>query len=449
MRDTIDSGEARRLAVLASGLGPGAGTGAAGAAAALRRLGALQIDTISVVERAHHHVLWSRLRRYGAADLARLEAEPREAFEYWSHAAAYLPIEEYPYCLSRMERIRAQGHEWFRAEAAAVDYVRARVAAEGPLRAQDFEETMKGARGWWDWKPAKVALEYLFHAGELAVVGRRGFQKVYDLAERALPAALAYPRPSPREEAARHLDRAVSSLGVFARNEIAYLRKDGLDEIDAELAARLEAGSLVELRIAPDATTGSGSGSGSGTDRNGGAGRAPQPSYAAPAALAALAAEPARPTPRALVLSPFDPLVIDRRRLRRLFGFDYQLECYVPEAKRRFGYFALPILHRDGRGDWSVAALLDARADRAARRLELRRLSLEPFFADPARKLRGGRARAAATEALVGALAKELARFAAFNGAERLGLGRLDCPDEGLTRALTATLAAGPIELDA
>lgn len=430
MRETIDSGEARRLAVAASGLGQGPGSGAAGAAAALRRLGALQIDTISVVERAHHHVLWSRLRRYETSDLARLEDEPRAAFEYWSHAAAYLPMEEYPYCLSRMERIRAQGHEWFRAEAAAVEYVRARVAAEGPLRAQDFEEPMKGARGWWDWKPAKVALEYLFHAGELAVVGRRGFQKVYDLTERALPAARSMRRPTPRDEAARHLDRAVSSLGVFTRNEIAYLRKDGLEEIDAELAARLEAGALVELRL------------GSGAAGTGNMGRSAPPSYTAPAALGALAAEPARPAPRAIILSPFDPLVIDRRRLLRLFGLEYQLECYVPEAKRRFGYFALPILYRDRRGDWSVAALLDARADRKARLLELKRLSLEPHFADAARKARGARSRDSAAEALSGALARELARFAAFNGAERLALGRLDCPDEGVARALADALSA-------
>ncbi|MBL8966962.1 MAG: YcaQ family DNA glycosylase [Spirochaetaceae bacterium] len=436
MRDTIDSGEARRLAVAASGLGRAPGSGAAGAASALRRLGAVQIDTISVVERAHHHILWSRLRRYKAADLARLEAEPRAAFEYWSHAAAYLPMAEYPYCLSRMERIRAQGHEWFRAEAAAVDYVRARVAEEGPLRAQDFEEPMKGARGWWDWKPAKVALEYLFHAGELAVVGRRGFQKVYDLAERALPAALAMRRPSPRDEAAHHLDRAVASLGVFSRNEIAYLRKDGLAEIDAELAARLEAGSLVELRLGPGASRVG------GTGKTEGGGRSNPSCYAAPAALEDLAAEPARPAPRVIVLSPFDPLVIDRRRLLRLFGLDYQLECYVPEAKRRFGYFALPLLYRDGRGDWSVAALLDARADRKTGLLELKRLTLEPFFADTARGSRGRRSNTAAAEALPGALAKELARFAAFNGAERLALGRLDCPDEGLARALTEALTA-------
>ena len=414
MKESVSLGTARRIAAWASGLPPAFGSGREGAAAALRRLGSLQIDTISVVERAHLHVLWSRAPNAGADPIAALEAEPRLAFEYWSHAAAYLPLEEYRFSLSRMERIRSQGHAWFRADQGAVDYVLGRIRAEGPLRAQDFAEPMKGPRGWWDWKPAKVALEYLFHSGALAVATRRGFQKVYDLPERALPSDLDARRPSPAEEAARHVDRAVSSLGLFARDEVAYLRKDGLGGIDAELAARVEAGSLVEVEVeAPAGSSGSASGRRRGPVR-----------YASPAALEAAAALPTRPAPRAFILSPFDPLVIDRRRLARLFGLDYQVECYVPAAKRRFGYFALPVLFRDGFGDFGFAALADARADRRAKVLELRRLSLEPFEAATAP---GGprRRRATLEREFAAALAAELGRFAAFNGAERVELGQV------------------------
>jgi uncharacterized protein YcaQ len=284
---------------------------------------------------------------------------------------------------------------------------------------------MKGPRGWWDWKPAKVALEYLFHSGELAVATRKGFQKVYDLPERALPAGLDARRPSPAEEAAHHVDRAVSALGLFARDEIAYLRKDGLAGIDEELRARVEAGSLLEVGIEGAAP----------------GGRRGQAYYAAPAALEAAAALPARPAPRAFVLSPFDPLVIDRRRLSRLFGLDYQVECYVPAAKRRFGYFALPVLFRDGSGCFSFAALADARADRRARLLELRRLSLEPFGAAPG----GPRRRAATLEReFAAALAAELSRFAAFNGAARVELGLVSGLEDsggGLEAALRSLLS--------
>jgi uncharacterized protein len=146
----------------------------------------VQIDTISVVERAHHHVLWSRDRDYRPTVLPALEAEPRQAFEYWAHAAAYLPMSDYRYCLPRMRRIAADGHEWFASDRRMEDWVRDRIRAEGPLRSQDFESD--GARGpWWDWKPAKAALEYLFQSGELMVAARPGFQKLYDLAERVLP----------------------------------------------------------------------------------------------------------------------------------------------------------------------------------------------------------------------------------------------------------------------
>lgn len=421
MHKTIDLATARRLALEASGLVTTLGRSLDGALAAIERLGAVQIDTISVVERAHHHILWSRAPGYRQRHIERLQSEPRRIFEYWSHAAAYLPLDEYRFCLPRMERVRAEGHDWFRADPRAIAYVRDRVAAEGPLRAQDFAEPMKGKRGWWDWKPAKVALEYLFHSGELVCLRREGFQKVYDLAERCFPAALDRRFPSAAEQAARHVDRAVTSLGVFSQRDIAYLRKDGTDGIPAEIAGRVEAGDLVEFEIEELASlTG---------------GPAPLRFLAAPAALQAAACAPARRSARARILSPFDPAIIDRKRAQRLFGLDYQLECYLPEAKRRFGYFALPILYLDSAGGSGFVGLVDAKADRDAALLSVRRLALFP-------RNDGGwvGCRHPPATVLARAIGAELARFAAFNGAERTQLGVVEAEDERFEPALRQTL---------
>jgi uncharacterized protein YcaQ len=398
----LDLKTARRMAADAAGLCPVTGglfgSRADGAEAAIAHLSSVQIDTISVVERAHHHILWSRVPTYKPRHLDLLEAEPCRVIEYWSHAAAYLPVADFRYCLPRMERIRRQGHEWFKADKATVRRVRERIKAEGPLRVQDFEGPKRKGAGWWDWKPAKVALEYLFHAGELVSVGREGFQKRYDLAERALPQGLDLRRPDEAAMAAWYVDTASRALGVFSAIDVAYGRKDLTGGTDKEIAHRVESGSLVEVEVA-------------GLER-------PKAWYAAPAALEA-AASPEAGRARAFILSPFDPLIIDRRRLRRLFGFDYQLECYLPEAKRRFGYFTLPILFRDSSGEASFAGLLDAKAERDTGILTLRRLALSGIAPK-------------ARSSFAAALVAELRRFAAFNGCADTALVRLEADDSRL-----------------
>jgi uncharacterized protein len=408
MRSAINPDRARRLAVSASGIGLPFPSGAEGSLAAIRRLGSVQIDTISVVERAHHHVLWTRNPDYRPAHIDELEAEPRRIIEYWSHACAYLPVEDYRFCLPRMERIRVQGHEWFRAEKKAVALVRDRIRSEGPMRAQDFEGA-KGRKGWWDWKPAKRALEYLFHSGELVAVGRRGFQKVYDLAERALPPGMDLRRPSEEEMAAHYLDRASQSLGVFAEDDVAYLRRDGLEGIGAELAARVEDGRLVRLLVGDDS----------------------RPRYATPELLRGRRVGP-EGEGRLFVLSPFDPLLIDRKRAKRLFGIAYQLECYLPAERREFGYFALPLLYFGPEGDATLVGRVDAKAERRRGALVARRLSLDP----PRLEGRGPSAMEFARAA-----ARELARFAAFNGAETIEIERFESEDGRLERSLRAAVA--------
>jgi uncharacterized protein len=409
MRGEIGITDARSIAVAAAGfdgLRPG---GLEGSLAALRRLGSVQIDTISVVERAHGHILWSRNAEYDPGHIPALEGTPRRAIEYWSHAAAYLPYEDYRYCIPRMERIKAEGHEWYRTDKAVARRVLARVRDEGPLRSQDFSGAKRGTAGWWDWKPEKRALEYLFHAGELVSIGRRAFQKVYDLPGRALGPGASLQRPSPREHAAYYVEMAASSLGVFARADVAYQRRDGTDEIGSEIEARVEDGRLVEVSIA-------------GTTH-----------FAAPEALARGAGAEGQEE-RFRVLSPFDPLIIDRKRSSRIFGRSFLLECYLPGPKRSFGYFGLPILACGGRGGPRLAGRLDAKSDRAERLLVARRLGL-----DEAPPRFDGKAASPATVAA--ALAAALADYAAFNGAHRVVLERFEAYDGRIERSLRAALS--------
>jgi uncharacterized protein len=417
MAEKMKAAAARRAAVAASGIGVLDAGGEDASLRALRRLGSVQIDTISVVKRAHHHILYTRNSDYKAEHIPALEAQPRRAIEYWSHAAAYLPIEDYRYCLPRMNRIHVLGHDWFKAEPRAIAMVRKRIEAEGPLRAQDFAESRESPSAWWNWKPAKIALEYLFHAGELVVMTRRGFQKIYELAERALPSGLDLSLPSDAEMAAKYIDQAISSLGVFAAEDIAYMRKDGLGQISAELAARVEAGSLIELGIA-DLPLMARS-------------KAAKLHYANPLSLGN--APPSRPAQESIVvLSPFDPLIIDRKRTARLFGREYQLECYIPEAKRVFGYFAMPLLHFLPDGDAALAGLLDAKAERGSSTLVARRLSFDP----PS----GQGSRVGARAELARALAAALREFAAFNGLEKVELQRFESSDGRFERSLRAAV---------
>lgn len=352
------------------------------AAAQLRSLGYVQIDTISVVERAHHHVLWSGDRAYRPEFLPALERAPRRTLEYWAHAAAYLPIEDYRYCLPRMRRIAETGHQWFPTDPKVVDAVLSRIRAEGPLRSCDFSGG-DGPRGpWWDWKPAKAALEYLFMSGVILVAGRPGFQKLYDLAERVLPPGIDDRLPSDEEMADWYARRAACAYGVFCSADAAYQRKDATAGVGAALERAAESGSIVEARLEGDEA---------------------RRYWVSTEALE----RPPSPDDRPVrLLSPFDNYVIDRKRARRLLGLEYSLECYVPESKRKFGYFALPVIWR-GR----PAGLVDAAADRKRKALVVKRADLRPRPEEiPGASIDGFRA----------ALGTELLSFAAFNGCDEV-----------------------------
>ena len=340
-RPTLAVEQARRLA-LAAGAGFHRATrrGPEAVAEIVDRIGYVQIDTISVVERAHHHILATRIPRYQTEWLERAPV-----FEYWAHAAAYLPWRDFRYTLPRKERIKANGHDWFRADKAEAERVLDRIRSEGPLMARHFETSRRPA-GWWDWKPAKRALEYLFMAGDLMVV-RQGFQKVFDLTERVLPPGTDTRIPTPHEQAAWYVDRALDAWGLAARDEMAYLRKEHVAHIDAVLRQREEEGSLIRVTVEGVAKTAY---------------------WVRPADLERIDAGKAQDRTLRIV-SPFDPFLIHRKRMRRLFGFDFAIECYLPTAKRTFGYFALPLLQGT-----DFVGLLDAKADRSAGRLIVQNL---------------------------------------------------------------------------
>ncbi|MCI0437160.1 MAG: winged helix DNA-binding domain-containing protein [Gemmatimonadetes bacterium] len=322
----------------------------------IRRMGALQIDTIHVVARSPYLVLWSRLGDYDPAWLDALLAEGR-LFEYWGHEASFLPIKDYALFRHRMIDPQSLGwkysHEWILKNADVVDRVRERIRAEGPLRSADFERTdgRKGG-GWWGWKPEKRALEMLFSAGDLMVARRDHFQRVYDLRER-VHAEWDDARLPPAPGTDRTLvERTLLALGVTQARWIGDYYRMARSSARTALRELIAAGTAREITV--DGW--------------------PDPAYVHrqhDELLERARAGRLRPAVTT-ILSPFDPLIWDRARCSVVFGFDYRLECYVPAPKRRWGYFVLPILHRG-----SLIGRLDAKAHRSANRFEVRTLYLE------------------------------------------------------------------------
>lgn len=322
----------------------------------IRRMGALQIDTIHVVARSPYLVLWSRLGDYPRHWLDDLLAEGA-LFEYWSHEASFLPIEDYPLYRHRMIDPGSMGwkysRDWIAAHQAEVAQLLEHVRAHGPVRSADFVRPRGQPSGWWDWKQEKIALEMLFTAGEVMIARRHNFQRVYDLRERVLPTWDDTQLPT-LDEANRMLVRkAVCALGITTEPWIAdYFRMRKPASIP-HLAALADAGEILRVRV-------------TGWDT---------PAYipAEQRDLAEAATDGVIQPTLTTLLSPFDPLVWDRTRARDLFDFDYKLECYTPAPKRRYGYFTLPILRRG-----ALIGRLDAKAHRKAGTFEVRMLHLEP-----------------------------------------------------------------------
>lgn len=393
---TLTRSAARNLNLAAQGLltPPSAPAARTDILAAIRRMGALQIDTIHVVARSPYLTLFSRLGDYSPHWLDELLAEGH-LFEYWAHAACFLPIEDYP--LYRQDMLNGK-FEWFKVDPELNARVLERIHKEGALRSADFEHE-KPAGGWWNWKEEKRALEYLFYHGELMIARRDKFQRVYDLRERVLPGW--DDANAPCEDAVRRalVLRSVEKLGLARPNwvwDYFRLKKNGLAPLLAEMAA---AGQLIEVGV-------------EGWDG---------PAYVHPtnAALLEQAQNDALQPTYTTLLSPFDPLVWDRARAKELFDFDFALECYLPAAKRRYGYFCLPILRRG-----ALVGRLDAKAHRREGRFEVHNLYFEPGVE--------------ADDALLADLAGALVRCAAWHKTPQVEVQR--CEPKAALEALRKSI---------
>ena len=374
----ISPSEARKLTLYTQGLlqSKPFAKRESGTLEAIQRISYVQIDTISVAMRAHHHTIWTRVPDYNPQMLLDLQSKKRTVFEYWSHAAAYLPMRDYRFSLFRKEAIRNGQKHWFEKDAKVMKYVMDRIKSEGPMQSKDFDSKNNKQTDWGSYKPAKIAMEQLFQEGKLMITERRKFQKVFDLPENVLPADINTSVPT-ADEMARHLiEVGINAHGFKADVELSYLRKGVKPAIKKALKEMVENKELISLKI-------------KGKD---------QLYYTFPHLLESF---PTRISTKQLhLLNPFDNLVIQRKRLSNIFDFDYLIEIYVPAAKRKFGYYCLPILWGD-----KIIGRLDPKADRKSQTFKVINLYLE-------KKVN--------FEALAKPLAKSIHRFAKFSGCDKV-----------------------------
>jgi uncharacterized protein len=320
--------DARRMTLRAQGF-LGAEGRRGGVPGMLRRIGAVQLDTISVLARSHELVAYARLGPVPRDRIERAYWHPRTpaAFEYWSHAACVLPIEEWPYYAFRRRAVRSRGRRWHPVPERACAEVLARLRAEGPLTATQLGGAKAGGP-WWDWSETKIAVEWMLDVGDVICVRREGWRRVYDLPERALPGELLGRDPPDAECLAHLAGAAARALGVATRADLVdYQRLNHLtDTVTPRPAKRVEESAL-KAGLIPVAI--------------GGPDGTMVPAWADPEALARAAP---RGRHRSVLLSPFDSLIWDRKRTLRMFGFEHSLEAYVPRPKRIHGYFTMPLL---------------------------------------------------------------------------------------------------------
>jgi len=320
----LSADEARRITLYAQGF-LGAGGRRGGVAGMLRRVGAVQLDTISVLARSHELVAYARLGPVGrdAVENAYWPASKPTTFEYWAHAACVLPLEHWPYYAARRRAIAARGQRWHKVSEDVCEEVLARLKAEGPLTATQLGGAKAGGP-WWDWSEVKIAAEWLLDTGRAVCVRRTGWRRVYDLPERAVPEALLDRDPDDDECLAYLVGVTARALGVATHADIVeYQRLNGPGRTVSSLDAAAATAGLTPVTIA--------------------GGKRPVAAWADPAALAWLD-KGGRGTHRTTLLSPFDSLIWDRKRTLRMFGYRHALEAYVPKEKRVHGYYTMPLL---------------------------------------------------------------------------------------------------------
>jgi len=374
----IPNEKARALILARSGLSGVHQEGGAKALGSLvRKLGYVQLDSIRIVERAHHHILFSRHRSYRPRHLEKLQGQTPELFEHWTHDSSLIPLEHYPHWSHRFALARSRIALWRErfGDDRVLETIRDHVATHGTARARDFAHLGGRTGSWWGWGPAKAALEYLWRTGELSVLKRDGFEKLYELSERAIPPALREARPTRRETIAWSCSEALERLGAATPKMLAgFWDHASIAEAATWIEAEKRQGRLIDVTL------------------EGSLGKRGFVAVAKPDIEAQLAALP-EPTSRLRVLSPFDPVLRDRARLERIFGFDYRIEIFVPSHKRKFGYYVFPLLEGS-----RFVGRIDMKAERAKDHLSVKSLWLEP--------------RLALSKARRGKLERELARQA-------------------------------------
>ncbi|HZV68203.1 MAG TPA: crosslink repair DNA glycosylase YcaQ family protein [Saprospiraceae bacterium] len=339
--ESISNAQARRIILSAQGLTKSNpfGAGLNAVIKAVNQLGYVQLDTISVVERAHHHILWSRIPGYEADQLEKAQYNKRKIFEYWSHAAAYLPMQEYRFSIPVMNAFRNKEDRWPATSKADMKKVLKRIREEGPLMSRHFESDHKSGN-WWDWKPAKRALQRLFLEGELMVSHREGFQRVYDLPENIIPSEIDTSTPTLSEYYSHLIKTTLRAQGIAAPKEIFHLRKSDTKIFTSVFHQLQEENIIVPVKVDG------------------------QKNYFT---LPKYLNQNIRLPEKMMFLSPFDNLIIWRKRLKDIFGFDYTLECYIPSGKRTYGYFCLPVLYKD-----QFIGRIDLKAERKNKSLQIK-----------------------------------------------------------------------------
>ena len=373
----LTKSQARRIILHAAGLSKRAqfGKGKEAVCKLINHLGFVQIDTNYVVERAHHHAIASRVPDYKPEWLDQLQADGR-IFEFWTYAAGYIPMHDFRFSLPVKESFLSRRKNVTQAEINLMKKVLDRISREGPLMARDFEnDRVTKSSGWWDWRPSKLALERLHLDGRLITIRRKDFQKVYDLPENSISGDIDTTMPTADEFAKHVIRRSLKSLGVASLKEIAYSARYVKNSIKTEFQKLVDAGEICKVEI---------------KDMKGSL------FYMLPEyknRKISLSGD-------AFILSPFDVLNVYRHRLRDFFDFDYQVECFVPEAKRKYGYFSLPVLIGD-----TFVARMNSKADRKQRILTIHNLHFEPL------KL---------TKLMVARICEAIKTFARFNQCEAI-----------------------------
>ncbi|MEA3337397.1 MAG: crosslink repair DNA glycosylase YcaQ family protein [Chloroflexota bacterium] len=370
----------------------------------IERIGCIQIDTLQMVHRSHYVILWSRLGSYDLQDLDRLAYDPehRRLFEYWYHGASLIPLSEYRYRLPMMLRWRERSSDryckWLATpgNSGLQRDVLARIGEQGPLRAADFKDDGPRRNGWWDWKPAKRALEYLFNEGRLMVSNRWNFQRVFDLTERVLPARVDTHMPEVDETLRHVLSRSLLALGICQPKQLSdytYDLKWGTARPYIE--AMVAGGQFVEVE--GRLSDGSAQALIAHRDR---------------LSLLEQAADGALKGQRTTFLNPFDPLFYPGGRDSQFWGFEKVLEAYKPASQRRWGYFCLPILHGN-----QLVGRFDPKLERKTGTLRLKSLLFEPHVQ--------------VDDEMMAAIAAAMRDFLAFHQATDLVIERSQPADAG------------------